>query len=216
MTMRFDFADFSRRFSLNDILRQLPIKSVEQAELDQQKAAYFAQGGAITVCPPPTYAFKKEAPRKPHPEARVKPEEKAKKKALDYSMQAPEGMLSISAAAPLCGLRSTDNKHLNRIREAVELGLLQPDHKRPYGGRDLYYFYPKTITEFYARVGAKWWKEDNKIPTTRISAHVMTKILEMQANGAALVDLAVVTGLSPTAVKRGIRLVKEFGMGVCK
>lgn len=215
MTMRFDFADFSRRFSLNDILRPMSIAEQRQAEIDRQKAAYFARGATITVCPPPVYRPKVEAVRKPHPEARAKPGQERPVK-LSKRRDIPEGMLCISEAAHRCGLNKKTNRHMKVIRDAVERGLILPDHAVSRGSQTLYYFRAETCDVFLKVMGPKWWLPKKDKTKTYIKKETMLFILEKRRQNTPWRTIYELTGHSIDTMKNGIKLVEQFGMDACR
>ena len=211
MTMRFDFADFSRRFSLNDILRPMSIAEQRQADLERQKAAYFAQGGTISVCPPPLYAPRKEAPRKPHPEALVR-QKTVKKVGVAYSSVVPDGMLSIGPVAAMCGLNSTQTPALRQIRAAVEMKLLVPDLIITRSNKPLLYFWPATVNAFIEKGGIRLLR----MPRTSLSKVQVTELLERVAKGQLLRHAAFDIEVDYKTAQRGIAIVQEFGMSACR
>lgn len=157
MTMRFDFADFSRRFSLNDILRPMSIAEERQAEIDRQKAAYFARGSTITVLPGVEFKPRPEAQRKPHPEKLIRQTPKARQLNFAGSRTVPAGLIPIGKAAIICGMSQTNSKQLGYLRKAIEAGRIKPDFTGYKGDKPIYYFWPETAKAFYAVAGEKWW-----------------------------------------------------------
>jgi len=119
--MTFIDSAYSRRYTGPEILRTIPARQEIRDQLANDVETALRDGLKITVCPPPTFAPRKEAVRKPHPEAVVRNAPKGKP-AFAYAHLVAEGMVALKEAMDICGFDSMVNTQVKAFSVMCDRG----------------------------------------------------------------------------------------------